>query len=65
MTMTVQKQIKVSERAYYTLKAKSKTDEFKGRGVTGVVDQMLFGEFTTKGSGRPFGTVLKKKRKKS
>ena len=64
MTMTVQKQIKVSERAYYTLKAKSKTEEFKGRGVTGVVDQMLFGEFTTKGSGRPFGTIVKKKKKK-
>lgn len=62
--MTTQKQIKVSERAYYTLKAKSKTNEYRGRGVTGVVDQMLFGEFTTKGSGRPFGTTVKKKKKK-
>lgn len=65
MSMTNQKQIKVSERAYYTLKAKSKTEEFKGRGVTGVIDKMLFDEFTTKGSGRPFGSVVKKKRKKS
>lgn len=63
--MTVQKQIKISERAYYTLKAKSKTDEFKGRGVTGVVDKMLFGEFTTKGSGRPFGKTTKRKKKNS
>ena len=63
--MTNQKQIKVSERAYYTLKAKSKTEEFKGRGVTGVIDKMLFDEFTTKGSGRPFGSVIKKKQKKS
>lgn len=63
--MTTQKQIKISERAYYTLKAKSKTAEFKGRGVTGVVDKMLFGEFTTNGSGRPFGSATKKKKKKS
>ena len=64
MGMATQHQIKVSERAYYTLKAKSKTDEFKGRGVTGVVDKLLFDEFTTKGSGRPFGTVKKKRNKK-
>lgn len=63
--MTVQKQIKISERAYYTLKAKSKTEEFKGRGVTGVVDKILFGEFTTKGSGRPFGKKTKRNKKNS
>ena len=65
MNTTKQKQIKVSERAYYLLKSKSKTEEYKGRGITGVVDQMLFGTFTTKGSGRPFGSVKKKSKKKS
>lgn len=63
--MASQKQIKVSERAYAVLKATAKNEEYKGRGVIGVVDKILFGEFTTKGSGRPYGTVVKRETKKS
>lgn len=63
--MASQRQIKVSERAYTTLKAMASEDEkFKGRGVTGVIDDMLFGVFTTNGSGRPFGSKNSKKSNK-
>ena len=61
-----QKQVKVSERAYYMLKSKAKSPEYRGHGVTGVIDMMLFDEFTTQGSGRPTGTtgIKQKPRKK-
>lgn len=63
--MAGQKQVKVSERAFWMLKAKAKAPEFRGRGVTGVVDKLLFDEFTTQGSGRPVGTKgIKHKTKK-
>lgn len=66
MSMAGQKQVKVSERAYYMLKSKAKEPEYRGRGVTGVIDKMLFDEFTTQGSGRPVGTtgIKQKSRKK-
>ena len=54
--MAIQKQIKVSEKAYNELKETSKSPEYRGRGITGVVDKLIFGEFTTQGSGRPEGT---------
>lgn len=58
----MQKQVKVSERAFRMLKTMAKTStEYKGRGVTGVVDKLLFGEFTTSGSGRPGGAKNKAK----
>lgn len=58
--MAQPKQVKVSERAFHMLKTMAKTsDEFKGRGVIGVVDKLLFGEFTTEGSGRPHGAKNK------
>ena len=60
--MAGQKQVKVSEQAYYMLKSKSKSPEYKGRGVTGVVDMLLFGKFTTQGSGRPIGSLGKAKK---
>lgn len=64
--MKSQKQVKVSDRAFHTLKTIAKTsDEYRGRGVTGVVDKLLFGEFTTSGSGRPVGTVGIKQKKSS
>lgn len=60
--MTGQKQIKVSETAFHMLKSKAKDPQFRGRGITGVVDKMLFGEFTTRGSGRPKGSKSKTKK---
>ena len=39
--MTGQKQIKVSETAFHMLKSKAKDPQFRGRGITGVVDKML------------------------
>lgn len=64
--MSEHKQIKVSIRAYYLLKSKAKSEEYRGRGIIGVIDKMLFDEFTTQGSGRPYGTtgIKKKKQKK-
>lgn len=54
--MASQRQVKVSERAYRMLRTMARTStEYKGRGVTGVVDKLLFDEFTTDGSGRPKG----------
>lgn len=60
--MASPKQVKVSERAFMTLKEMARDERYKGRGVTGVIDQMLFNEFTTAGSGRPFGTKSSRKK---
>lgn len=49
-------QIRVSRKAYEELSGRSKDVEYKGRGIVGVVDKVLFGEFTSKGAGRPVGT---------
>lgn len=63
MGMASQKQVKVSERAFDMLKSMAKNDPmYKSRGVTGVVDKLLFGEFTTDGSGRPFSKNRKPKK---
>lgn len=42
--------------AYEELSSRSKDVEYKGRGIVGVVDKVLFGTFTSKGAGRPVGT---------
>ena len=54
-------QICVSEQAYMKLNEMAEDGEYKGRGVVGVVDKVLFGKFTAKGAGRPFGTKNNKK----
>lgn len=45
--------IKVSKVAYERIKELAKADEYRGRGIVGVVDKLVLGEFTTSGSGRP------------
>ena len=62
--MTQQKQVKVSGPAYNTLKEMAKDPQYKGRGVTGVIDMLLFSTFTTVGSGRPFGSKKSNKDEK-
>lgn len=60
------KQINISISAYDKLKDISKGDMYRGRGITGVIDMLLFNEFKTKGSGRPVGTTgIKHKTHKS
>lgn len=44
--------IRVSQKAYDRLKALSKKSEYKGRGIVGVVDKILFDKFTTIGQGK-------------
>lgn len=46
--------------AYEELSSRSKDVEYKGRGIVGVVDKVLFGTFTSKGAGRPVGTKKNK-----
>lgn len=45
--------IKVSHTAYLKIKALAASDEYRGRGIVGVIDKMVLGDFTTNGSGRP------------
>jgi len=51
------KQINVSVEAYKRIKELSQQDKFRARGITGVVDMLVLGDFTTSGSGRPKGTT--------
>lgn len=44
--------IRVSLAAYEYLKERSKESEFHGRGIVGVVDKIVLGEFSTVGAGR-------------
>lgn len=53
----IRKQINVSVEAYEKIKELSRQDSFKARGITGVVDKLVLGRFTTSGSGRPKGTT--------
>lgn len=50
-----ERQIRISERAFTELKTRAAEEQFRTRGVTGVVDHLLFGEFTTTGKGRVLG----------
>lgn len=45
--------IKVSHTAYRKIKELAASDKYRGRGIVGVVDEIVLGEFTTCGSGRP------------
>lgn len=49
---TVHHNLRVSEDAYNFIKTKSLDPKYKGRGLVGVLDDMLLGHFTTVGSGR-------------
>lgn len=53
MNEKLHQKIKVSRTAYLKMKEMAATDEFRGRGLVGVVDKLVLGEFTTTGSGRP------------
>lgn len=53
MENKLHQKIKVSHTAYLKIKELAATDEFRGRGIVGVVDKLVLGEFTTSGSGRP------------
>lgn len=44
--------IKVSHKAYLKLKSMAGNETYHGRGIVGVVDELVLGEFTTPGSGR-------------
>ena len=53
----VRKQINVSLEAYEKIKNLSHDEKYRARGITGVVDVLVLGKFTTNGSGRPKGTT--------
>lgn len=53
----IRKQINVSVDAYDKIKDMARNPEYKARGITGVVDMLVLGRFTTSGSGRPYGTT--------
>lgn len=44
--------IRVSDAAYNYLKKQAKSPEFHGRGMVGVLDKLVFGDFSTIGAGR-------------
>lgn len=50
-----ERQIRISESAFQELKKRADEEQFRTRGVTGVVDFLLFGRFTTTGKGRLLG----------
>lgn len=52
MENRLHQKIKVSRQAYLRMKELAATDEYRGRGLVGVVDKLVLGEFTTSGSGR-------------
>lgn len=56
--------IKISKSAYLFLKEKSREDRYHGRGIIGVVDDLILGKFTTTGSGR-YQKNLKKHKENS
>lgn len=50
---TIHHNMRVSEEAFAVLKKKAAEDPaYKGRGLVGVVDDLVLGRFTTIGSGR-------------
>jgi len=55
-----EKQIRISLSAYERLREMSKNPKFHTRGITGVVDDLVLGRFTTPGSGRVLGSKNKK-----
>ena len=55
---TIHHNVRMSDEAYNFVKEKSKDVKYKGRGLVGVLDDLILGHFSTTGSG-------KKGRKKS
>lgn len=51
-TGTQHHHVRMSEPAYERLKQMSKQPKYRGRGVVGVLDDLILGEFTTIGSGK-------------
>lgn len=58
-----EKQVRISLPAYEKLRELSKDDKYHTRGITGVVDDLVLGRFTTPGSGRVLGSKNKKHKK--
>lgn len=61
---TLHRHIKVSPKAYNRLRHLSKDTKYRSRGIVGVVDDLVLGEFTTVGSGNtnnlhPFSVTKK------
>lgn len=55
-----EKQVRISQPAYERLREMSKNPKYHTRGITGVVDDLVLGKFTTPGSGRVLGSKNKK-----
>lgn len=55
--------IKISKSAYLKLKEMAKQDKYHGRGLIGVLDDILLGDFTTCGSGNYAENRAKTKQK--
>lgn len=49
---TVHHNVRMSDAAYNHVKDLSTQKKYRGRGVVGVLDDLILGEFTTIGSGR-------------
>ena len=58
--MRKEKQVRISIPAYERLREMSKDAKYHTRGITGVVDDLVLGKFTTPGSGRVLGSKNKK-----
>lgn len=58
--MKQEKQVRISIPAYEELRRRSRDSKYHTRGITGVVDDLVLGRFTTPGSGRAFGSKNKK-----
>jgi len=58
--MKKEKQVRISIPAYEKLREMSREAKYHTRGITGVVDDLVLGRFTTPGSGRVLGSKNKK-----
>ena len=56
--------VKISKRAYNVIKNMSNQDEYRGRGIIGVIDKAFLGEFSTSGSGNYDPTLRRGGRRK-
>lgn len=62
---TIHHSVRMSDKAYKRVKTMAKQPKYKGRGVVGVMDDLVLGEFTTIGSGRVDSIRANKRSKKS
>lgn len=60
--MKKEKQVRISVSAYEKLRDMSRNPKYHTRGITGVIDDLVLGEFTTPGSGRVLGSKNKKRK---